>query len=322
VRVVAVKYGLEASRAHVDSREHRATDGLTARRAAEVVEAQLALTLPPGLYLVATPIGNLADITLRALATLARADVIYCEDTRHSRTLLAHFSISRPLRPYHEHNAERERPRILAELAAGKSVALISDAGTPLVSDPGYKLVRDCLNQGHRVTSLPGPSALLAAIVSTGLATDTFLFAGFLPAKQGARRARLVELQTVPATLVFFEAPSRLAESLADMAAVLGERETAVARELTNLHEEVQRGTAATLATWATEASPKGEMVVLVGPPLEQTASDDAIAAKLEPLLDQMSLSDAAKAVAEMLGVAKARAYDVGLALKKKMAGN
>jgi 16S rRNA (cytidine1402-2'-O)-methyltransferase len=301
----------------VNSQENKATDGLTARRAAEVVEGQLAHALPPGLYLVATPIGNLADITLRALATLARVDVIYCEDTRHSRTLLAHFSISRPLRPYHEHNAERERPRILGELAAGKAVALISDAGTPLVSDPGYKLVRDCLNEGHRVTSLPGPSALLAALGSTGLATDTFLFAGFLPAKQGARRARLAELQAVPATLVFFEAPSRLAESLADMASVLGEREGAVARELTKLHEEVQRGTAGTLAAWATEASPRGEMVILVGPPLEQTVTDEAIAAKLGPLLGQMSLSEAAKTVAEMLGVAKARAYDVGLALKK-----
>lgn len=306
----------------VDSQESKGTGGLTARRAAEVVEAQLAQALPAGLYLVATPIGNLADITLRALATLARSDVIYCEDTRHSRTLLAHYSISRPLRPYHEHNAERERPRILAELANGKSVALISDAGTPLVSDPGYKLVRDCLNESHRVTSLPGPSALLAAVGSTGLATDTFLFAGFLPAKQGARRARLAELQSVPATLVFFEAPSRLAESLADMAAVLGEREAAVARELTKLHEEVRRGTPGALAKWAAEAPPKGEMVVLIGPPLVQAVTDDAITAKLEPLLDHMSISEAAKTVAEMLGVAKARAYDVGLALKKKTAGN
>lgn len=306
----------------VDSQDSKGTGGLTARRAAEVVEAQLAQALPAGLYLVATPIGNLADITLRALATLARSDVIYCEDTRHSRTLLAHYSISRPLRPYHEHNAERERPRILAELENGKSVALISDAGTPLVSDPGYKLVRDCLSEGHRVTSLPGPSALLAAVGSAGLATDTFLFVGFLPARQGARRARLAELQSVPATLAFFEAPSRLAESLADMAAVLGEREAAVARELTKLHEEVRRGTPATLSHWAAEAPPKGEMVILIGPPLVQAVTDDAIAAKLEPLLEQMSLSEAAKAVAEMLGVAKARAYDVGLGLKKKAAGN
>ncbi|MBX9588898.1 MAG: 16S rRNA (cytidine(1402)-2'-O)-methyltransferase [Hyphomonadaceae bacterium] len=277
-----------------------------------------ALALPPGLYLVATPIGNLADITLRALAALARADVIYCEDTRHSRTLLAHYSIARPLRPYHEHNAERERPRILAELTAGGTVALISDAGTPLVSDPGYKLVRDCLSAGLPVTSLPGPSALLAAIGSAGLATDTFLFAGFLPARQGARRARLDELNTVPATLVFFEAPSRLAESLADVAAVLGARETAVARELTKLHEEIRRGTADALAQWAADHAPKGEMVILVGPPLAQAVTDDAIAARLEPLIDRMSLSEAAKAVADALGVAKGRAYDVGLALKRK----
>ncbi len=305
----------------MDSQDSKGMGGLTARRAAEVIEAQLAQALPAGLYLVATPIGNLADITLRALATLTRSDVIYCEDTRHSRTLLAHYSISRPLRPYHEHNAERERPRILAELANGKSVALISDAGTPLVSDPGYKLVRDCLNENHRVTSLPGPSALLAALGSTGLATDTFLFAGFLPAKQAARRARLTELQNVPATLVFFEAPSRLSESLADMAAVLGEREAAVARELTKLHEEIRRGTPASLGQWAAEAPPKGEMVILVGAPVVQVVTDDVIAAKIQPLLDDMSLSEAAKTVAEMLGVAKGRAYDVGLELKKT-AGN
>src|SRR5262245_1999549 len=176
-----------------------------ARRAAEELGALLARPLPAGLYLVATPIGNLGDITLRALATLARADALYCEDTRHSGALLAHFSILRPSRPYHEHNAQRERPRILAELAAGKSVALISDAGTPLVSDPGYKLVREALAAGHRVASLPGPSATLAALTSTGLPTDTFLFAGFLPARQGARRARLAGFKAVPATLVLFE---------------------------------------------------------------------------------------------------------------------
>jgi 16S rRNA (cytidine1402-2'-O)-methyltransferase len=293
----------------------------TARRAAETVEAQLVQPLPPGLYLVATPIGNLADITLRALAILARADVIYCEDTRHSRTLLAHFSISRPLRAYHEHNAERERPRILAELAAGRVVAMISDAGTPLVSDPGYKLVRECVNRGHRVTALPGPSALLAAIGSAGLATDTFLFAGFLPAKQGARRARLAELRDVPATLVFFEAPSRLGASLTDIAGMLGERESVVARELTKLHEEMRRGTPGALAEWAAAAMPKGEMVVLVGPPLREDVKDEIIAAKLEPLLEVMSLSEAAREVADMLGVAKARAYDVGIAMKKAAGG-
>jgi 16S rRNA (cytidine1402-2'-O)-methyltransferase len=301
----------------VHQNDSAAGNALLAQRIAEAVQHQLAQALPSGLYLVATPIGNLADITVRALATLAKADVIYCEDTRHSRTLLSHYAIGRPLRPYHEHNAERERPRVLAELAAGKAVALISDAGTPLVSDPGYKLVRDCLEHGHGVVSLPGPSALLAALGSAGLPTDTFLFAGFLPAKQGARRARLAELQQMPATLVFFEAPTRLAEALADIAAVLGERESAVARELTKLHEEVRRGSPSELAAWAARETPKGEMVVLVGPPGRREIADEEIAARLQPMLEQMSLSEAAKAVADMLGVAKSRAYDVGLALKK-----
>lgn len=306
-----------SARDDVSTQKNGTDTGLTARRAGEVVESQLAYSLPPGLYLVATPIGHLADITLRALATLARADLIYCEDTRHSRTLLTHFAISRPLRTYHEHNAARERPRILAELAAGKAVALISDAGTPLVSDPGFKLVRDCVEAGHRVTSLPGASAVLAAVSSSGLASDTFLFAGFLPTKERSRRARLRELKSVPATLIFFEAPSRLAQTLAEMVEVLGEREGAVARELTKLHEEIRRGKLSALAQWAAGEAPRGEMVVLIGPPQAETAADEVIAARLEPLLDSMSLSDAARTVADALGVAKARAYDIGLALKK-----
>jgi 16S rRNA (cytidine1402-2'-O)-methyltransferase len=297
------------------------TDQALVQRAANQMRALLAHPLPAGLYLVATPIGNLGDITLRALAVLAQADVLYCEDTRHSGTLLSHFAITRPLRPYHEHNAQRERPRILSELAAGKSVALISDAGTPLVSDPGFKLVREALAAGHRVSSLPGPSAPVAALASAGLPTDTFLFAGFLPTRQAARRARLAQLQAVPATLVFFEAPPRLAETLADMEAVLGARDAAVARELTKLHEEVRRGTPAELARWAEEASPKGEIVVLVAPPRPRAVTDEAIAAKLTPMLLEMSLSDAAKAVAEELGVAKARAYDIGIALKRPAEG-
>jgi 16S rRNA (cytidine1402-2'-O)-methyltransferase len=292
-----------------------------ARRAAEEVEALLGRPLPAGLYLVATPIGNLGDITLRALATLARADVIYCEDTRHSGVLLAHFAIARPLRAYHEHNAERERPRILTELAEGRTVALISDAGTPLVSDPGYKLVRAVLEEGYRVVCVPGASALLAALASVGLATDTFLFAGFLPARQAARRARLAELKAVPATLAFFEAPSRLSDSLADIGQVLGPRDAAVARELTKLHEEVRRGTPSELAKWAAENRPRGEMAVLVGPPLAEAVSDEAIAAKLTPMLSEMSLSDAARAAADDLGVAKARAYNIGVALKRRADG-
>ena len=225
------------------------------------------------------------------------------------------------LRPYHEHNAQRERPRILALLAEGKSVALISDAGTPLVSDPGYKLVRDALAAGHPVISLPGPSAALAALTSAGLATDTFLFAGFLPARQTARRARLAELRTVPATLVFFEAPPRLADCLGDIEAVLGERQAAVARELTKLHEEVRRGTPAELAQWAAGTPPRGEIVVLVGPPSAAAVTDEAIAAKLTPMLTEISLSDAARATADELGVTKARAYAIGIALKRSGGG-
>lgn len=295
------------------------TDGkkaMTVDRVRDVLVRLLETGLEPGLYLVATPIGNLGDITLRALAALARADVLYCEDTRHSRTLLAHFGISRQMRPYHEHNAERERGRVLADLTAGRSVALISDAGTPLVSDPGYKLVRAALAAGHRVTSLPGPSALLAAIASAGIATDTFLFAGFLPSRDGPRRTRLLELAKVPATLVFFEAPTRLAASLAAIALSFGGREVAVMRELTKLHEEARRGTPAELAQWAQESTPRGEVVVLVAPPAPPVVSDEAIAADIAPLLDRMGLAEAAKTVAEVLDVPKARVYSIGLMLK------
>jgi len=270
------------------------------------------------LYVVATPLGNLEDITLRAVRVLKEVSLIAAEDTRHSRTLLAHFCITRPTRPYHEHNAARERPHVLAELAAGKAVGLISDAGTPLISDPGYKLVREAIEAGFPVTAIPGPSAPLAALVSAGLATDAFLFAGFLPPRRSARKTRLEELKAVPATLVFFEAPSRLADTLGDIAAVLGDREAAVARELTKLHEEVRRGTPAELSQWAADAVPKGEMVILVGPPREAPVTDEAISARLEPLLAEMSLSDAARTVAQDLGVPRGRVYDLALLLQRK----
>jgi 16S rRNA (cytidine1402-2'-O)-methyltransferase len=295
--------------------------GRLPERAAELLRGLLAEALPPGLHVVATPIGNLGDISLRALSTLARADLLYCEDTRHSRVLLTHFGVSRPLRAYHEHNAERERPRILAELTAGRSVALISDAGTPLISDPGYKLVRAALAAGVRVTSLPGASALLAALTSAGLATDAFLFVGFLPAKAGARRSRLAELRVIPATLVLFEAPSRLAEALADIAMVLGDRPLAVARELTKLHEEVRTGGAAELAQWAAAATPRGEMVIVIGQAPMAEVGVEAIAAHLQTLPASMSVRDAAKATAEALGVPKTRAYELALAWKKSGAG-
>jgi 16S rRNA (cytidine1402-2'-O)-methyltransferase len=301
-----------------DERIETGTTGSLPSRVTADLERQLSEPLAPGLYLVATPIGHLADISLRALSVLARADAIYCEDTRHSRTLVAHYGIARPLRPYHEHNAEEQRPRILAELAAGRRVALISDAGTPLVSDPGYKLVRDAIDSGHPVVAIPGASAVLAALCVAGLPTDRFLFAGFLPPRSAARRARLSELAASPATLVFFEAPTRVSEALADLAEVLGPRPAAVARELTKLHEDVRRGTLTELAEVFAGSPPKGEVVILAGPPLDVHKTDDMIADELNAALDHMSLRDAAKTVAERLSVPKSRVYELGLKLKSK----
>ncbi|MGE3065736.1 MAG: 16S rRNA (cytidine(1402)-2'-O)-methyltransferase [Hyphomicrobiaceae bacterium] len=298
-----------------DSRDDPAT---VAQRAADHLAAALAAPLAPGLYVVATPIGNLGDLSLRAISVLARADVICCEDTRHSRTLLAAYAISRPTSAYHEHNAEAERPRILSELAAGRRIALISDAGTPLVSDPGFKLVRAAAEAGHSVIPIPGASAPLAALAAAGLPTDAFHFAGFLPPKAGARRARLAELAAIDATLVLFEAPSRLGDTLAEIDAVMATRELVVARELTKLHEEFRRGPAAELRDWARRAEPRGEMVILIAPPDAPPEVRDAdIETRLETALGSMSLRDAARAVAEDLGVARSRVYDLGLRLRK-----
>ncbi len=287
-----------------------------ADRAAQELARQLAQPLAPGLFLVPTPIGNLGDMTLRAIAVLAGVDLIYCEDTRHSRVLLDHFGIRKPVRPYHEHNAAAERPRILAALAEGQRIAMITDAGTPLISDPGYKVVREAIEQDVRVESLPGASAVLTGLTAAGLPTDCFLFAGFLPPKDQARRTRLAELAAVPGTLVFCESPSRLAPSLQAMADVLGTRELAVARELTKRFEEVKRGTAAELAAWASAGEVKGEIVILVAPPRARETTDAGITAALERALQDMSLRDAARLVAEDLGVPRSRVYDLGLKLK------
>jgi 16S rRNA (cytidine1402-2'-O)-methyltransferase len=251
---------------------------------------------------------------------LARADLIAAEDTRHSKKLLTHFGIGGALSPYHEHNAERERPRLIARLRTGQSVALISDAGTPLVSDPGYKLVREALDAGIAVLSIPGPSAALAALTSAGLPTDTFLFAGFLPAKSGARRARLEELRNVPATLIFFETGPRLAKSLADMADVLGAREGAIAKELTKLHESVTRGELSALVDALPGEALKGEFAIVVGPPEEAASevTDAAIIEQLEKALNVESFRDAVRSVAEVLQVGRARVYELGLKLKRK----
>jgi 16S rRNA (cytidine1402-2'-O)-methyltransferase len=287
--------------------------GAIAEGAGREVQRQLEGELPPGLYLVATPIGNLGDITIRALTVLARADVILCEDTRHSRTLLTHFGITGQTRPYHEHSSDRDREHVLADLEAGKRIALISDAGTPLVSDPGLKLVRACLDAGHHIEALPGASAALTALLVAGLPTDAFFFAGFLPPKSAARKARIAELKDIPATLLFYEAPSRVAETVVDLAAGLGDRFAAIARELTKLHEEVLRAPLGELAAQVGERTIKGEVVILVGPPIPVDINDADIEAALAQLLPQMSLRDAAKAVAQDLGVSRSRVYELGL---------
>ncbi|HZP10338.1 16S rRNA (cytidine(1402)-2'-O)-methyltransferase [Methyloceanibacter sp.] len=303
-----------------DENRDEAAFGRIVARAGEALSELMARPLEPGLYLVATPIGNLADISLRALAVLARADVIAAEDTRHSKKLLSHFAISAEMTAYHEHNAERERPKLIARLRAGESIALISDAGTPLISDPGYKLVREALDAGIAVRSIPGASAVLAALTSSGLPTDTFLFAGFLPPKQAARRNRLEQVKTAPATLIFFETGPRLGASLTDMAVVLGPRAAVIARELTKLHETISRGSLDKLAAEA-EASGmlKGEFVVVVGPPeAEETdVSDAKIVEQLEKALNLESFRDAVRSVAEVLQVPRSRVYEIGLKLKR-----
>jgi 16S rRNA (cytidine1402-2'-O)-methyltransferase len=266
--------------------------------------------LQPGLHVVSTPIGNLSDITLRALNTLAAADLVVCEDTRVTSRLTNHYGIGASLRPYNDHNAPRMRPQILERLAAGEAVALVSDAGTPMVSDPGYKLVREAIEAGAAVYSAPGASAALAALTIAGLPTDRFFFEGFLPNRDGTRANRLAALKTVPATLVFFESGPRLASSLAAMATALGDRAATVCRELTKAFETVYRGTLVSLATeFAVTAEPKGEIVVVVGPPVEEAASDDEVDESIGRALDTMSVKDAAASVAARLGLPKRDVY-------------
>lgn len=277
----------------------------------------------PGLYLVATPIGNLKDITLRALEVLAAADLVLCEDTRVSAKLLQAHGLSPRLKPYHEHNAARTRPEIIRRIENGEAVALISDAGTPLVSDPGYKLVRACRDEGLNVTTLPGASAALAGLLLSGLPSDRFLFAGFLPPKSAARKAALQELASVPATLIFFESQNRLAATLADMAAVLGDREAAVLRELTKRFEEARPGPLSELAAHYAEAGPpKGEIVIAVGPPGEEARPgagelDDLLAATLE----EASLRDAVARVTAETGLPRKQVYARALELEKGRGG-
>jgi 16S rRNA (cytidine1402-2'-O)-methyltransferase len=274
-------------------------------------------SIAPGLHVVATPIGNLRDITLRGIATLAAADAVIAEDTRVSHNLLAHYGVTTPLIAYHEHNAAAVRPHLLARLAQGAALALISDAGTPLVSDPGYKLVVEALAAGIAVTSVPGPSAVLAALVVAGLPTDRFFFEGFLPPKSAARRARINELAFVPATLVFFESPRRLAETLADLAAELGDRPAAVARELTKVYETTRRGTLVELVEYfGATAQPKGEIVVLVGPPAAAAPIAEAeLDRLLEGALETLSVKDAAAAISARTGAPRRQVYARALTL-------
>jgi 16S rRNA (cytidine1402-2'-O)-methyltransferase len=277
--------------------------------------------LSPGLHIVATPIGNLRDISFRALATLAAADAVLAEDTRTSKTLLAHYGISTPLYPYHEHNAEQMRPKILGKLREGGKLALISDAGTPLVSDPGYKLVAELVAEGLPVTGIPGPSAVLAALVLAGLPTDRFFFEGFLPPKAAARRGRLTELAAIPGTLVFFESPRRLAEMLSDAAAVLGERPGAVARELTKYYENVRRGPLSVLAAhYEGEEEARGEIVVIIGPPgaEELTPAGDVIEERLRAALALVSLKEAVAQVAAETGQPRRKVYARALELTRE----
>jgi 16S rRNA (cytidine1402-2'-O)-methyltransferase len=274
--------------------------------------------IAPGLHLVATPIGNLGDVTIRALATLAAADLVYCEDTRMSRRLLERYEIKASVKAYHEHNAQRLRPVILDQLRTGARLALISDAGMPLISDPGYKLVRECIEEGLAVHVVPGPSAPLMALLLSGLPTDRFTFAGFLPNRSAARRTMLAGLAGHGASLIFFETAPRVAAALADIAEVLGDPPVALARELTKFHEEVLRGTASEVAAAiAARGGVKGEITLVVAPPepagtVDEREVEEALAAALE----EMSPGKAASLLARRFGVPRRDLYQRALALK------
>ena len=274
----------------------------------------------PGLYIVSTPIGNLGDISLRALETLAAADTILCEDTRVTRKLTGHFGISASLRPYHDHNAEKVRPAVLKALRDGEVVALVSDAGTPLVSDPGFRLVAEAAAGDVFVSPVPGPSAALAALSVAGLPSDRFLFAGFLPVKTGARRQVLEELKMVPATLIFFESSRRLAASLDAMSAVLGARRVCVARELTKLHEEVRRGGLGEMAASCRSGpAPRGEVAIVVSPPGAAGAlGGDAVDAMLGEALETMPVKAAAASLVQRTGRSRRDLYSRALAIKAR----
>ena len=272
----------------------------------------------PGLYIVATPIGNLGDITARAAATLAAADVIAAEDTRVTAKLLSHLGLRIPMTPYHDHSDERTRGALVARMA-DEVVVLVSDAGTPLISDPGYKLVRDARAAGRHVTTLPGPCAAIAAITLSGLPSDRFLFAGFLPSKAKARADTIAEFAALRATLVFYESGPRLAAALGALAEGLGNRDAAVAREISKLYEQCVTGTLTALAAHYADAPPKGEIVIIVGPPGEEApeeADDASIDAALRMAMADHTVAQAAKAVAKRYGLDRHAIYTRALSLK------
>ena len=272
------------------------------------------------LYIVATPIGHLRDVSLRALDVLARVDAVACEDTRVTAKLFARHGISKPLIAYHDHNAERVRPRLLERLGQGDEIALVSDAGSPLVSDPGFKLVREAVARSVSVTAVPGPSAAIAALQLSGLPADRFFFAGFLPSKTAARRKALDELKTVPGALIFFETAPRLARALADMAGVLGDRPAAVARELTKMFEEVRRDALPALARhYADAGPPKGEIAIVVAPPEARPIADAGDVDRiLGAALARLSPSAAAAETARLTGLSRKEIYTRVLRLKER----
>jgi 16S rRNA (cytidine1402-2'-O)-methyltransferase len=275
----------------------------------------------PGLYVVPTPIGNMRDITLRALDILQGVDLIACEDTRVTGRLLDHHGVTTPVTPYHDFNARRVRPELLRRLAAGAAIALVSDAGTPLISDPGYRLVREATLAGHAVTALPGASAVLTAITASALPPDRFLYIGFPPPRASARKQAFQEIAAIRATIVAFESPRRLAGCLGDMHATLGEREAVVARELTKRFEELRRGTLAELAShYARSGPPKGEVVIVVAPPGDQPPpAEDTIDDLLREAIEGRSLRDAVDIVADRLGLPRRAVYERALALKAEL---
>ena len=300
------------------------TDAETGSRIRTFSIGSHVLTAPkpvPGLYLVATPIGHLGDITLRALETLAGVDIIACEDTRITRRLTERYAIAAELKPYHEHNAALARPKILERLGQGASIALVSDAGTPLISDPGFKLVREVCAAGHPVIAVPGPSSVLSALSVAALPTDRFFFEGFLPAREHARRARLTELARIDATLVMFESGNRVQDTLADLADIMGGRDAAICRELTKLHEEVKRAPISELAEAAGSLETRGEFVLVIGPPPAdaQVMAEGELDELLRTSLQRDSVKDAVAHAVELSGRPRRAVYARALELAKEI---